>query len=102
MAGGDDPIRSCTKWETMPTPGDINISAAFNVGDLTPYIEGKDENIGDLMANPLQGGEFDAEQSMKPNLLININAWVQLGPLLTYEGGTQVFGYPKSLSIWEP
>jgi len=26
---------------------------------------------------------------MKPNLLININAWVQLRPLVTYEGVTK-------------
>jgi len=30
----------------------------------------------------------DAEQIMEPNLLINIKTWVQLGPLVTYEGGT--------------
>ena len=59
-------------WETMP----ISISATFNVGDLTPYIEDEDDNIGDLRENPLQGGEVDAEQNMKPNLLINIKAWV--------------------------
>jgi len=34
-------------------PSDINISATFNVGDLTPYIEDEDEGIGDLRVNPL-------------------------------------------------
>jgi len=33
--------------------GDMNISATFNVGALTPYIEDEDEDIGDMMENPL-------------------------------------------------
>ena len=41
-------------------PSDINISATFNVGDLNPYIEDEDEDIGDLRANPLQKGEVNA------------------------------------------
>ena len=45
--------------------------------------------------------EFDAEQTMELNLLINIKAWIQLGPLVTKEGGTQVLLYPKSLLVWE-
>jgi len=32
------------------------IFATFNVRDLTPYIEDKDEVHEDLRANPLQGG----------------------------------------------
>jgi len=83
-------------------PGDMNISAIFNVGDLTPYIVNEDDDIEDLRANPLQGGEVDVEQIMKPNLLINIKDWVQFGPLVTYEGGTQVLSSPKSLLVWEP
>jgi len=39
---------------------------------------------------------------MNPNLLISIKAWVQLRPLVTYKGGTQVLDYPKFLLIWEP
>jgi len=74
----------------------------FNVRVLTPYIEDKDEDIGDLRANPLRGGEVDVEQIMKPNLLINIKAWIRFGPLVTYEGGTQVLGSPKSLLVWKP
>jgi len=66
----------------------MNISATFNVRDLTPYIEDEDEDIRDLRVNPLQGGEVDVEQTIRPNLLINIKAWIQPGPLLTYEGGT--------------
>ena len=80
----------------------MNISATFNVGDLNPYIEDEDEDIGDSRENPLQGGEVDVELTMRPNLLINIKAWVQLGPLIIYEGGTQLLGSHKSLLIWEP
>jgi len=39
---------------------------------------------------------------MKRNLLNNIKAWVQFGPLVTYEGGTQVLGSLKSLSFRAP
>jgi len=42
-------------------PSDKNISTAFNVGDLTPYIEDEEEDIGDLRENPFQGGDVDAE-----------------------------------------
>jgi len=30
----------------------------------------------------------DVEQTMRPNLLNNIKAWIQLEPLITYESGT--------------
>ena len=80
----------------------MNISATFNVGDLAPYIKHDDEDIGDLRANPLQGGQVDAEQTMRPDLLLNIKAWIQLGPLISYEGGTQVLGSPKFLLVWDP
>jgi len=37
------------------------LSATFNVGDLSPYVE--DEiDCGDLMENPFKGGEDDAMQ----------------------------------------
>ena len=39
---------------------------------------------------------------VKPNLLINIKAWIQLGPLVTYEGSIQVLVPPKSLLVWKP
>ena len=44
----------------------------------------------------------DVEQTMRPNLLINIKALIQLGPLITYEGGTQVLSSPKFLLVKEP
>ena len=74
----------------------MNISATFNVWDLTRYIEDEDDDIGDLRENPPQGGEVDAEEAIKPNLLNNIRAWIQPGSLIAYEGGTQVLGSPKS------
>jgi len=106
MARGDGPYKIVYKvgdnTYKVELSDDMNISATFNDRDLTPYIEDGDEDIGNLRVNPLQGGEIDAEQTMKPSLLINIKVWVQLRPLVTYEGGTQLLGSPKSLVIWEP
>ena len=81
---------------------DMNISTNFNVVDLTPHIEDEDENIGYLRAIPLQGWEVDAKQTMRPNILINIKSWIQLRPLITNEGRTQVIGYLKFLLVCEP
>jgi len=36
---------------------------------------------------------------MRPNLLINTKAWIQLEPLITYKSGTQVLGSPRSLLV---
>ena len=44
----------------------------------------------------------DVDQTMKPNLLINVKVWILLGPLVTYEGSTQVLDSPKFLLVWEP
>jgi len=41
----------------------------------------------------------DVEQTMRPNLPINIKAWIQIGPLITYEGSVQGLGFPKSLLV---
>ena len=94
MAKGDGPYKIVQRVGDnaykVELPGDINIFATFKVGDLTPYIEDEDKDIGDLRANPLHEGEVDTEKTMRPNLLININAWIQLGPLITYKVGTQV------------
>jgi len=61
MARGDDPYKivqrvgdNAYKVELL---GDMNFSATFNVGDVTPYIEDEDEDIGDLKENSLQGVE---------------------------------------------
>ena len=57
MARGDGPYKIVQRVGDnaykVELPGDMNISAAFNVRDLTPYIKDEDENIGDLRANPL-------------------------------------------------
>ena len=78
MARGDGPYKIIHKVGDdvykVELPGDMNISATFNIGDLTPYIEDEDNDIGDLRENLLQGWEVDTEQTMKPNLLINIKA----------------------------
>ena len=62
---GDDPYKIVHNMGDnaykVELPGDVSISATFNIGDLTPYIEDEDEDIGNLRANPLQGGEVDAE-----------------------------------------
>jgi len=36
--------------------GDMSISATFNFGDITPYIEDKDESYKDSRPNSPQGG----------------------------------------------
>jgi len=44
-------------------PGDMAVSATFNVRDLSPYVE--DEiNYGDLRASHFKGGENDAGQGL--------------------------------------
>ena len=105
MAMGDGPQKIVQRVgdnaQKVKLSGDMNISTTFNVGDLSPYIEDEDEDIEDLRANALRGREVDVQQTIRPNLLINIEAWIQLWPLITYEG-TQVHGSPKSMLIWEP
>jgi len=65
MARGDDPYKivqrigdNASKMELLD---DMKISTTFNIGDLTPYIEDKDEGNEDFRKNPLQGGEVDVE-----------------------------------------
>lgn len=65
MARGDGPFKVLAKVGAnaykLELPGDMTVSATFNVGDLSPYIE--DEiDFGDLRANPLKEGEDDAGQ----------------------------------------
>ena len=65
MARGDDPHKIVQKVGDnaykIELPDEMNIFTTFNVGDLTPYTEDKDEGREDLRANPLQW-EVDAEQ----------------------------------------
>ena len=55
-------------------------------------------SVVDLVLVPLTN-ILDAEQTVRPDFLINIKAWIQLGPLIAHEGGTQVVGSPKSLLV---
>jgi len=60
-ASGDDPYMIVQKVGDnayrIELPGDMNISATFNVADLTPNIADEDEGKEDLRPNPLQEGE---------------------------------------------
>ena len=58
MARGDGPFKVLAKAGAnaykLELPGDMAVSATFNVGDLCSYVE--DEiDFGDLRANPLKG-----------------------------------------------
>lgn len=56
----------------LDIPGDMSISATFNVGDLSPYLE--DEFLEDLRANPKQPGEDDAGASDSHEVLFSSHA----------------------------
>ena len=63
-ARGNGPFKVLAKVGTnaykLKLPGDMVVSATFNVGDLSPYVE--DEiHFRDLRANPLKGGDDDAD-----------------------------------------
>jgi len=45
------------------------ISATFNIGDLSPYVEDCFEDTSDLRANPLEEGEVDAKQCIQVSSL---------------------------------
>ena len=65
MAGRDGPIKVVARVGAnackLELPRDMAVSVTVNVGDLSPYME--DEiDFGDLRANPLKGGEDDADQ----------------------------------------
>ena len=65
MSRGDGPFKVISKVGPnaykLELPGEMGVSATFNVGDLSPYIE-DDLNLEDLRANPLEEGEDDAHQ----------------------------------------
>ncbi|KAJ9567692.1 hypothetical protein OSB04_003658, partial [Centaurea solstitialis] len=66
MARGDGPYKVLARIGDnaykLELPGNTNISATFNVGDLSPYLE--DGPLEDLRANPSQPEEVDAGASM--------------------------------------
>jgi len=41
-------------------PGDMVVSATFNIGDLSPYVEDSIEDPSDLRLNPSEEGKVDA------------------------------------------
>jgi len=68
MSRGDGPFKVLAKVGAnaykLELPGHMAVSATFNVGDLSPYVE--DEiDFGDLTANPLKGREDDADQRLE-------------------------------------
>jgi len=68
MAKGDGPFKVLAKVGVnaykLELPRDVTVSATFNVGDLSPYVE--DEiDFGGLRANPLKGGEDDVDQRLE-------------------------------------
>ena len=78
-------------------PGDMNISATFNVGDLTTYIDNEDEDNADLRENFIQRGKVDMKQVKQSNLHNHIKAMVHIGPMITFEQVLYTFSLPKSL-----
>ena len=63
MPSGDKPFKVLAKVGVnaykLELLGDMSISATFNIGDLSPYVE-DDINLGDLRENPPKGGKDDA------------------------------------------
>jgi len=57
MAKGDGPYKIVQKFRDnaykIKLLGEMNISATFNIRDLTPYTKDKDENHEYLSENPL-------------------------------------------------
>uniref|UniRef100_A0A7C8Z7B4 Tf2-1-like SH3-like domain-containing protein n=1 Tax=Opuntia streptacantha TaxID=393608 RepID=A0A7C8Z7B4_OPUST len=64
MARSDGPFEVIAKIGDnaykLQLPGDMAVSATFNVGDLSPYVEDSVEDPSDLETNPLEDGEGDA------------------------------------------
>ena len=64
-ARGDRPYKVLVKVganaNKLELVGNMAISVTFNVCDLSPYVEDEIE-FRDLRANPLKGGEGDADQ----------------------------------------
>jgi len=44
----------------LQLPGDMAVSAMFNIGDLSPYVEDNLEDPSDLRSNPSEEGKVDA------------------------------------------
>jgi len=64
MARSDGPFEVLEKVGSnaykLQLPGDMAVSATFNIGDLSPYVEDNIEDPSDLRSNPSEEGEVDA------------------------------------------
>ena len=49
----------------LQQPGDMAVSATFNIGDLSPYVKDNFEDPSDLRSNPSEEGEVDARALAK-------------------------------------
>ena len=72
MARSDGPFEVIEKVGTnaykLQHPGDIAVSATFNIGDLSPYVEDTIEDPSDLRSNPSKEGEVDAGACLQGHL----------------------------------
>jgi len=66
---------------------DMQISATFNVRDLTPYLEDDEQRDEDLRVNLLQRGGVDAEHTSSLDLLSQVRILSQVGSILTLGQG---------------
>jgi len=80
-------------------PRDMQASATFNVGHLTPYLEDDEEHDENLRRNPLQGGRVDAKQLSSLGLLSLVRVINQVGSILTLG---QELGPSRSILTWNP
>jgi len=64
MARSDGPFEVLEKVGSngykLQLPGHMAVSATFNIGDLSPYVEDNIEDPSDLRSNPSEEGEVDA------------------------------------------
>jgi len=64
MARSDGPFEILVKVGSnaykLQLPGDMAVSAMFNIGDLSHYVEDNIEDPSDLRSNPSEEGEVDA------------------------------------------
>ena len=64
MARSDGPFEVIEKVGTnaykLQLSRDMAVSATFNIGDLSPYVEDTIEDPSDLRSNPSKEGEVDA------------------------------------------
>jgi len=76
MARSDGPFKILEKVGNnaykLQSPGDMAVSATFNIRDLSPYVEDVIEDHSDLRLNPSEEGEVDAGALAKEAQGINV------------------------------